>query len=73
MGTGFLLMIASAYLMYLIAEADERRGWLWFGITLCITVGISRSTSLGILAIFLGFLVSFMGMFVANIYQKRER
>lgn len=66
-------MVAAAILMYLIAEADKRRGWLWFGITLCVIMGLSRITSLGNLAIFLGFLLSFVGMFVANIYGKPKR
>ena len=70
MGTGYLLMIAAAGAMYAIAEADDRRGWLWFGITLIVTLALSRATSLGNWAIFLGFVLSFIGMFAANFWKK---
>ena len=73
MGTGFLLMIAACVVMYAIAEADKRRGWLWFAITLCITVFLGRVTNLGNWTARLGFILAFAGMWMANVYGRSER
>ena len=70
MGAGFYLMIATAVVMYKIAEADRRRGWLWFGITLCVVMVLGKTASLGVSSIFVGFLLTFSGMYAANFYRK---
>lgn len=72
MGYGFYLMIAAAIVMYKIAEADHRRGWLWFGITLCATMVLSKAAKLGISAVFIGFIIVFLGMYIANLFSNSD-
>ncbi len=73
MGAGFYLMIAAAIVMYKVAETDHRRGWLWFGITFCTIMLVSRLTGLGLSVIFVGSALVFLAMFFANVYAKSKR
>lgn len=73
MGVGFYLMIATAIIMYKIAESDKRRGWLWFGITLCVTMVLGKVTGLGIPSVFMGFFITFVAMFISNMRSMPGR
>jgi len=73
MGVGFYLMIAAAIVMYKIAEADKRRGWLWAGISLSVIMLLGRYIGLSVSAVFIGFFVTLFGMFVANMLSDSGR
>jgi hypothetical protein len=68
MGIGFYLMVAAAVVMYKIAEADKRRGWLWSGIVVCIIMLLGEFTDVGLVGILIGFCLAFLAMFIANVY-----
>jgi hypothetical protein len=67
MGIGFYLMVAAAVVMYKIAEADKRRGWLWSGIVVCIIMLLGKFTDVGLAGVLIGFCLGFLAMFIANV------
>jgi hypothetical protein len=71
MGIGFYLMIAMSIIAYQIAEADKKRGWLWSGINLCVTMLLGRFFGLSLLIAILGLVVTFLIMLTSNIFAQK--
>ena len=72
MGAGFYLMIAASIIMYRIAIADKKTGWIWSGINLCITMLIGKLFGLTVLIVMAGFIVTFLVMFIFNIISPKK-
>jgi len=72
MGAGFYLMIAASIIMYRVAIADKKTGWIWSGINLCITMLIGKLFGLTVLIVMAGFIVTFLVMFIFNIISPKK-
>jgi len=72
MGAGFYLMIAASILMYRVAEADKKTGWIWSGVNLCITMAVGKLYGLTVIIVTLGFVLTFLAMFVFNILFPKK-
>ncbi len=62
MGAGFFMMVFAAVVMFKIADADKRRGWMWSGLTAVCIMVLSKATGLGIPAVFIGFFLTFLAL-----------
>ncbi len=72
MGAGFYLMIAASIVVFRIAVADKKRGWLWSGINLCVSMIIGKFYGLSIPMVGVAFIATFFFMFLSNIiFPKR--
>ena len=72
MGPGFYLMVVMSILMYRVAEADKRRGWIWSGVNLCVTMGLGKFYGLGVMMVIGGFILTFVIMFVVNLLGPKN-
>ena len=66
MGAGGLLAVLGAIIIYKLAEADNRRGWLWAGITVVSMVVLSTFFRLGMIGIYIGFVTPLAFMFAVK-------
>jgi len=72
MGAGFYLMIVASILMYRVAVADKKTGWIWSGINLCITMAIGKLYGVTVLIVLAGFVLTFLAMFIFNIVRPKK-
>jgi hypothetical protein len=61
-----MFMVLAVMIIYKLAEADNRRGWLWAGITLVVTVLLTNVIQLGLFGIYIGFVSPIVLMFVSK-------
>ncbi|GMV28827.1 MAG: hypothetical protein AMXMBFR59_09520 [Rhodanobacteraceae bacterium] len=69
MGAGFYMMFATSILIYRIADADDKQGFIWFGVNLCVTMAMGALFGLTVLMAVLGFVVTFLIMFLINLMK----
>ncbi len=67
MNAGFYAMVCASILIFKVAEADKKRGWLWAGINLCISAILGQHFGLDVYMAAGAFLISFFVMFLSNI------
>lgn len=60
-------------LMYRVAEEERRRGWLWGSTTAIIISLLYQVMSSTYLPPFVGLIVAFLLMTVANIYKPADK
>lgn len=72
MGAGFYAMVAASILIFNIAEADKKRGWLWAGVNVCIAMLCGRYLGLSILVVVGTFLITFIVMLLSNIIFPKK-
>jgi hypothetical protein len=65
-GVGGFFIVLATILIYKLAEADNRRGWLWSGITLVIIMLLTNVIKLGAIGVYIGFLIMLVLMFVSK-------
>jgi hypothetical protein len=72
MGAGFYAMVVATILIAKVAEADKRRGWLWAGVNLCISMLSGRYLGLDVFMVADAFLITFSIMFLSNILFPKK-
>lgn len=72
MGAGLYAMVAASILIFKIAEADKKRGWLWAGINLCVSMLLGKYFGLDTLLAVGAFLMTLMIMFLSNIIFPKK-
>ncbi|ACV26454.1 hypothetical protein [Kangiella koreensis] len=72
MGAGFYMMIALSIVIYTIALADKKQGWIWFGVNLCVSMVLGKFYGLTVALAFIGFVITFLIMFVVNIFKENS-
>ena len=73
MDVGFYLMIASAIVVFKIAEHDKRKAWLWAGSCFAVSLVIAQFIKAGIPAVFIGFFLTFVAMTITNNKSPDQR
>ncbi len=66
-----LLMVCGCTFMYRVAELEKRRGWMWAGVTLIMLLLASKLIESRFIVFVVGVVVSFLTMFLANIFCKK--
>lgn len=72
MNAGFYAMVFASILMFKVAEADKKRGWLWAGINLCVSMILGKYFGLDVVLAAGAFLITFVAMFLSNILSPRK-
>ncbi len=68
---GWLMLACAVIAMSRIAETEKRNGFLWGGITLVVCFLSIRFIPWPLLNIFIGFILSFVAMFLFKIFEKK--
>ena len=68
---GWLMIGAATLAMYRIAEAENRSGLAWGGLTFGVCLACAMTIPLPMLNIGIGFLLVFAAMFVAKVIASR--
>ena len=72
MGPGFFMMFAVSIVMYKVAVADKKTGWVWFGVNLCVSMLLGKFYGLSFsMALAAGF-ITFVLMFIVNIVSPKK-
>lgn len=72
MGAGLYAMVVASILIFKIAEADKKRGWLWASINLCVSMVMGKFFGLDTYIAAGAFLVTFVAMFISNILFPKK-
>ncbi|GGY81660.1 hypothetical protein GCM10011613_27920 [Cellvibrio zantedeschiae] len=72
MGAGIYAMVFASILMFKVAEADKKRGWLWAGINLCVSMIMGKFFGLDTYIAAGAFVITFLAMFISNIVFPKK-
>ncbi|AFV00113.1 hypothetical protein M5M_14890 [Simiduia agarivorans SA1 = DSM 21679] len=67
MAAGFYMMFAVSIILYRVAIADRKKGWIWFGVNLCVSMLMAKLFGSSIPIAILAGVVTYIGMFIVNI------
>lgn len=70
---GTFVFFCLCILMYRVAEFEQRRGWLWMGITFVLIILMMQVFSSAYIPSFLGAAAAFLLMTFANIKKPVNR
>ena len=73
MGAGFYMMIAVSIVIYKIALADGKSGWIWIGVNLTVTMVLGKLYGLGVMHAFIGGAILMALMFVVNFIRPLNK
>lgn len=73
MGAGFYMMIVMSIIMYRVALADKKTGWIWSGIYLCVAMLLGKLFGLTVMMTLWGFALTFLLMFGFNLLQPSKK
>jgi len=66
------MMIAVSIVIYRFAIADNKKGWIWFGVNLCVSMILGKLYGLTVLLAMVSGVVTFLIMFLFNIISPRK-
>lgn len=61
------MMIAVSVVMYKIAMADGKKGWMWFSVNLLVAMVLGKLYGLGVLVAVSGGVITLFLMFLFNV------
>jgi len=65
-------MIAATMVVFGIAEADKKSGWIWAGVNLIVSMFIGKFYGLSISVVGIAFITTFFLMFLSNIFFPKN-
>ncbi|MBB3167078.1 hypothetical protein FHS30_000254 [Simiduia aestuariiviva] len=66
------MMFAVSILIYRLAIADKKKGWIWFGVNLCVSMVLGKFYGLSVLVAMGAGFATFIIMFLVNIVSPRK-
>ena len=67
---GIAMLVASCVVMFKVAEAEDRSGLVWAGLTLLACLGCSALIPLPFVGVAVGLVASFAAMFALNLFTR---
>ena len=72
LGFGWLVLIAAVIFMYRVAEAENRSGVFWGGVTFVLCLISTMLIGLPFIDLLFGIALSFGAMLIVNLLERRR-
>ena len=72
MGAGFYLMVAFSIVVFNLALMDKKKGWIWAGVNVCVTMVLGKTFGVTVLVAIAGFVITMLGMSLINLIKPRK-